>query len=281
MRLGAFILAGTLVAGGVGLASGASGASGSGDHRDASTPRHHIAYGSEVSSGSLLSVERIAQIAAAQPTGPLLTSEPRVTVEVALGTFAQAWTLLEQTVNVKTPDEEAYWQSPAYLVLLRGTLRLAPVTERGTSRALPPGSTHVPLPAGPPPSATVRELILDAHTGSVEAELSDEGAPVLSRLGTVSRFIDVGGTIHRFPPNDGQLEGSINEQRSAANGWQVLVKRHQIPVATGKTVGYGGFYFLLPAARYTVTVRKPSGHACPVRTIVVKARQEVRLQLRC
>lgn len=111
---------------------------------------------------------------------------------------------------------------------------------------------------------------------------ANDKSPIRSKLkqSQIPSFIDVAGKISPLPATDGQVEGDINHESGSAE-WNIIIKHQQTVIATIKTVGYGNFYFLLPANAYKITVRKPNGKTCASRTITVKAREETRLQLTC
>jgi hypothetical protein len=74
-----------------------------------------------------------------------------------------------------TPEMSQWWKSTADLVVLHGqfTLNTMPVTSKTTSA----------------PSGSVLDVVLDAHTGAIEATRISEAAPTaLSSLGPVSRL---------------------------------------------------------------------------------------------
>jgi hypothetical protein len=222
-----------------------------------------------------LPVKRVAQIASGQANRGGEISHGPVVIEILRCTLLQADALTDITPNAL----EAREQRNVYLVLMRGEFHYHS-TPAGTEPP-PPGWTTVPN-GGPPTSATTLELILDTQTGSLEDMGANDESPARSKLkqDQTPSFIDVAGTISPLPATDGQVEGSINHGSSSAE-WTIIIKHHQTAIATTKTVGYGNFYFLLPANAYRLTVRKPNGKTCASRTMTVKAREETRLQLTC
>jgi hypothetical protein len=220
-------------------------------------------------------VERIAQIASEQANRAGEISDGPVVIEILRCTLAKADVLTDITPSAQEAREQRY----VYLVLMRGAFHYHSPPAHAEPPA--PGWTTVPH-GGPPTSDTALELILNVQTGSLESMDENDESPVRSKLkqNQTPSFIDAAGKISSLPAVDGQVEGSINHGRSSAE-WKVIIKHRHTVIATTKTVGYGNFYFLLPANTYKITVRKQNGKTCPTRTMTVKAGQETRLQLPC